>query len=189
MGLDMYAFSLGRSAEFATLRDVLNFRVPREGKGLPEGHVLGVLEPELLTDPRYAELKRVLLDNLPPASSFYLGSDLGGEFVDSKYVIPGSTLLHRWRKHPDLHGWMHRRFRALRAGKSEREFGFKSRVPLDVQDLDALEHAVKNRQLPHTTGLNFGASTGEEQADDLAFIDAARKELAAGKFVYYTSWW
>ena len=101
MGLDMYAFSLDRSADFSTPRDVLNYRVPAEGKGLPEGLVLGVLEPELLTDPLYDELKRVLLDQLPPAHCFYLGNDLGGEFVDSKYVIPGSTLIHRWRKHPN----------------------------------------------------------------------------------------
>jgi hypothetical protein len=62
-------------------------------------------------------------------------------------------------------------------------------VPLDVHDLDLLEHAVCNGKLPKTTGPYFDRSLGNEMEADMAFIAAARQELAAGKFVYYTSWW
>lgn len=164
MGLDMYAFSLDRSAAIATPRDVLKYRAPRSGKELPEGFLV--------------------LDGPGP------GYDLGAEFLDSKYVLPGSALLQQWRKHPALHGWMERHWRSMQWHKGgKKAFNKTERVPLDVQALDALEHAVRHGLLPKTDGFFFGESEGTEQAEDLAFIAAARAELAAGKFVYYTSWW
>ena len=180
MGLDMYAFSLARSAEFSKPGDILNYRVPEVGKDLPSGAIPIGLIPDM-----EAALERALNGFVGP----YPNLDVGAEFVDSKYVLPGSTLLHRWRKHPNLHGWMQRRWNVLRAGKLPKEFDVKARVPLNVQDLKALEIAVVNRQLPPTKGYNFGKSDSTERADDLAFIDAARREIAAGNFVYYTSWW
>lgn len=167
MGLDMYAFSLDRSEAFASPRDILNYRVPSNAPNLPTMMV-----------------NTVTVGQPMPAIP-----DMGALFIGSKFMLPGSTLLHRWYKHPNLHGWMQRRWNVLRAGKLQKEFGCLQRVPLNVQDLDALEHAVKHCQLPPTTGEFFGTSDGSEQADDLAFIAAARSELAAGKFVYYTSWW
>lgn len=178
MGLDMYAFSLDRSEAFATPRDILKYRVPVLGKDLPEGvFVLG--------DP--LNLAALGIQNMSWPGPI---ADTGAAFLNSKFVLPGSTLLQRRRKHPDLHGWMERHWRSMQWHKgSNKQFGKNERVPLDVQALDALEHAVRNGLLPKTEGFFFGESEGTEQAEDLIFIAAARAELAAGKFVYYTSWW
>jgi hypothetical protein len=184
MGLDMYAFSLDRSEAFAKPRDVLKFRAPATGQDLPQGPILLGITPEL-----WADLPPEMRQMFPPWVSTSASMDPVAMFLTSKYVLPGSTLLHRWRKHPDLHGWMQRRWNVLRSGMLRKEFNSHQRVPLDVQDLDTLEHAVMTRRLPPTVGPHFGVSDGTEMADDLAFIAAARRELAAGKFVYYTSWW
>ena len=163
MGLDMYAFSLDRSEAFAKPRDVLNYRAPAGGKELPT-LIIGQFE----------------LTGIP---------DHGAELLDSNRLLEGSTLLHRWHKHPDLHGWMERRWNSLRWHKKPQMFNSQERVPLTVQDLDDLEHTVRHGRLPKTTGFFFGESDGSEQEDDLEFIAKAREALAAGKFVYYTSWW
>ena len=190
MSLDMFAFSLGRSEAFAKPRDVLKYRAPAEGKGLPSGptfYIGGVELPQVLPENQtWDELILSLIDKVMEEPG---PQDLGAKFLDSKYVIPGSNLLHRWCGHPNLHGWMRRRWRMLCGGKPNQGFDFNTRVTLDVQALDALEHAVKHRQLPVISEPFCGFSNGSEQADDLAFIEAARKELAAGKFVYFTSWW
>jgi len=163
MGLDMYAFSLDRSEAFAKPRDILNYRAPELDKELPS-FIVGQFE----------------LTGVP---------DHGAELLDSNRLLAGSTLLHRWHKHPDLHGWMERRWKGMRWYQRARMFNSEERVPLTVQDLDDLEHAVRHGHLPKTTGFFFGESDGSEQEDDLEFIAKARAELAAGKFVYYTSWW
>lgn len=184
MGLDMYAFSLDRSPAFNKPRDVLNYRLPANGQELPEGPILLGFTPEMLAD-----LPPEMRQMFPSAASTSASLDVGQQFLTSKFVLPGSTLLHRWSKHPDLHGWMERRWNAMRWHKKAGTFGCDARVPLDAQDMDALEHAVRHGHLPKTAGFFFGASDGTEVADDLAFIAAVRQELAAGKFVYYTSWW
>lgn len=183
MSLDMYAFTIAPSSSIASDKDILAYRVPTIGKGLPTGPVAHGCPPE------FQELIRSMV-SLPANVIFADGPmDLGAEFIDSKFVLPGSTLLHRWCKHPDLHGWMRRRWNVLRAGKLRKEFDCSQRVPLNVQDLDALEHAIKHRQLPKTHGPFFGISDGSETPDDLDFVSNARHALAQGQLVYYTSWW
>lgn len=168
MSLDMFAFSLGRSEAFSKPRDILNYRGKQDRSSLPQFVIGGPFAGEL-----------GLADIFDP----------GTLLLETDLVLPGSTLLHRWCKHPDLYGWMKRRWNALRWNKKPKQFNAEDRVPLTVQDLDDLEHAVRHGRLPKTTGFFFGQSSGHEVADDLAFIEAARKELAAGKFVYFTSWW
>lgn len=182
MGLDMYAFSLERSPAFTTTHDVLNYRIPANGKELPEGAIFLGMDPLML-----AELAEVLgSDILGMPASFSPIMDVGSQFLESKYVLPGSTLLQRWRKHHDLHSWMERRWRAMPWHRGANgDFNSKTRVVLDARDLDALEHLVSNSQLPKVPGYSIDTP----MEDDLAFIAAARAELAAGKFVYYTSWW
>lgn len=94
--------------------------------------------------------------------------------------------LHYWRKHPNLHGWMEKLYRE-KGGEAE-SFNCVS-VELTAEDLDKLQSAVENRELPPTAGFFFGASDGRELSDDLNFIRKARESLAAGEFVYYSSWW
>jgi hypothetical protein len=96
-----------------------------------------------------------------------------------------SILIQQWRKHPNLHGWMEQLYR-LKGGA--KEFNVET-VRLDLDDINALERAVKQNQLPETTGFFFGESQPEDKKLDLRFIKAARKAINEGYSVYYTSWW
>jgi hypothetical protein len=105
---------------------------------------------------------------------------------------PGETMWS-WRKHPDLHGWMEALY-FQKGGKGVEGMDGPATfncvpVVLTAEDLDSLELAVRTRTLPKTAGFFFGESRPEDQADDLAFIAAARTAIAAGLTVYYTSWW
>lgn len=91
-----------------------------------------------------------------------------------------------WRKHPNLHGWMEALYRGK--GGTAESFNCVS-VRIDPADLDALEAAVKDGTLPETEGPFFGVSDGSEKADDLEFIRKAREAIAAGRTVFYSSWW
>ena len=93
--------------------------------------------------------------------------------------------LHYWRKHPDMHGWMERLYR--QKGGTQ-EFNTVN-LQLTLQDLQSLETAIIAKDLPATTGFFFGASDGSEIADDLAFLEKARRALREGYAVFYTSWW
>lgn len=94
--------------------------------------------------------------------------------------------LHYWRKHPNLHGWMERRYREK--GGEDRDFNCVN-MQLTGDDLDALEADIKAGNLPPTSGFFFGASDGTEHDDDLRFVAKAREALAAGLTVFYSSWW
>ena len=98
------------------------------------------------------------------------------------------VLIHDWRKHPNLHGWMRQLYRA-KGGTSE-EFNCDP-VALDADDLDQLEQVIRDGSLPETTGFFFGESTGcsEERADDLDFIRKARLHIQDGMTIYYAAWW
>ncbi|QOZ38463.1 phosphoglycerate kinase [Bradyrhizobium sp. CCBAU 53421] len=94
--------------------------------------------------------------------------------------------IHYWRKHPNLHGWMERRYREK--GGAELDFNCVN-VQLTSADLDALADAIRSLSLPPTNGFFFGASDGSEIDDDLQFVAKAREALAAGLTVFYSSWW
>ena len=105
-----------------------------------------------------------------------------------------------WRKHNRLQGWMEELYR--RKGGRE-EFNMVD-VELTLEDIDQLEAAVLNKNLPETGGFFFGDDSFSwddengkpfEDGDyhyketDLKFIEDARKAIAEGKEVYYDSWW
>ena len=73
-----------------------------------------------------------------------------------------SQELAYWRKHPNLHGWMEHLYRAK--GGTADDFNCVN-LQLDAADLDALEHAVRSRTLPPTTGFFFGQTDGCLQCD------------------------
>ncbi len=98
----------------------------------------------------------------------------------------GAVQIHYWRKHPNLHGWMERLYHDK--GGAQELFNCAN-VQLTSADLANLETAIRAGVLPETTGFFFGASDGTEAADDLAFLAKAREALAAGKIVFYSSWW
>lgn len=91
-----------------------------------------------------------------------------------------------WRKHPNLHGWMHRLWNEK--GNSGEFNG--DELELTWQDIDRLEEAIKNNELPGTTGFFFGSDADEYYKDeDLAFVRNARAELFLGLKVFYNSSW
>lgn len=90
-----------------------------------------------------------------------------------------------WRKHPDLHGWMENLYR-MRGGIED----FNC-IPIRLypENLDELETAIKERNLPHTEGFFFGQSQPEDLKYDLEFIKKAREKIEEGYAVFYDSWW
>lgn len=99
---------------------------------------------------------------------------------------PGDVFLQSWRKHPNLQGWMEALYRK-KGGKAE-DFNCAA-VEITLEDLEALEQAVKSDALPETTGFFFGVSQPEDRELDLEFIEKARDAIAAGGSVFYSSWW
>ena len=97
--------------------------------------------------------------------------------------------LHYWRKHPNLHGWMHSLYES-KGGDKHSDFNGDC-VVLTESDLEDLEHDIKQYDLPNTSGFFFGQSQTDEEElkDDLEFVRKAREAISEGKTVYYTSWW
>lgn len=93
--------------------------------------------------------------------------------------------LFYWRKHPNLHGWMERLYKAK--GGVDADFNC-SALLVTPKDLDDLEAAVKGEALPETSGFFFGVS-GPRMEEDLTFIRKAREAIAEGKSVIYYAWW
>tara|TARA_A100001391_G_scaffold183103_1_gene150028 strand:- start:27 stop:401 length:375 start_codon:yes stop_codon:yes gene_type:complete len=99
------------------------------------------------------------------------------------------TEIAYWRKHNALEGYMANLYRTKTA--DEGEFNCKT-LTLDSDDLDTLEAVVKAGLLPETVGFFFGSCTKDNEEykqNDLEFIAKARKCLARGYEVEYTSWW
>ena len=92
-----------------------------------------------------------------------------------------------WRKHPNLHGWMEK----LAEQKKLSYDSFNGiEMELTAEDLDALEYAVKKRQLPATSGFFFGDNADQHYyKNDLKFIQEARAEMFLGLKVFYNSSW
>jgi hypothetical protein len=96
--------------------------------------------------------------------------------------------LHYWRKHHDLHGWMENLYRDK--GGDADSFNCIP-VELTVDDLDDLQQAILDDNLPRTQGFFFGDNPPdlESMRDDLMFIQKCRIAIKEGKVVYYDSWW
>ena len=91
-----------------------------------------------------------------------------------------------WRKHPNLHGWMHKLWNEK--GHSGDFNG--DELELTFEDLDRLEYVVKHRELPGTSGFFFGTDADDHYRDqDLEFVKQARLELTQGMKVFYNSSW
>ena len=91
-----------------------------------------------------------------------------------------------WRKHPNLHGWMHR----LWNEKGNTGDFNGDELELTWDDLERLEHVIKNNQLPSTTGFFFGENADEHyKQQDLEFIREAKAEIFTGLKVFYNSSW
>jgi len=91
-----------------------------------------------------------------------------------------------WRKHPNLQGYMENLWRQ---NGGEGVFNCEE-VELQDTCLDELERTIKASKLPPTEGFFFGPDSDEEYYnEDLQFIANARKALADGYRIMYSSWW
>ena len=102
-----------------------------------------------------------------------------------------------WRKHNRLQGYMEQVW--LEQGGEYGESwgdGFNGKdVKLGKEEIDALEEAIANRDLPETSGFFFGNDSYDDYEhpdwgylkSDQEFIAEARKLLAEGFEVYYNS--
>lgn len=94
-----------------------------------------------------------------------------------------------WRKHPNLQGWMEKRYR-LKGGTEEFNCVNLELTSKDIDDLEVAVSGEADSALPKTTGFFFGSDSDDHYKEqDLKFISDAREALEQGKEVIYSSWW
>lgn len=93
-----------------------------------------------------------------------------------------------WRKFNALHAWMENLYHS-KGGKQE----FNCiKLPLTLEDLEALKSVCKNKELTPKEGFFFGsqAPVDNEAYDNvLQFIKEAKQHINNGYTVCYDSWW
>jgi hypothetical protein len=102
-----------------------------------------------------------------------------------------------WRKHPNLQGWMENLWESkgkpgLPEDHTNDMMGDFNCIPVELtkEDLDNLEQAITNNELPSTCGFFFGSdSDNDYKEQDLEFVRKAREALDSGLTVTYDSWW
>ena len=118
---------------------------------------------------------------------YYEGSEFdkeSGEYVNSKVTKP--IEIAYWRKHPNLHGWMEQLYRSK---GGEGQFN-GDELELFREDIDSLEQAVLDGNLPATSGFFFGDGADDYYREqDLKFVREARAQLFLGLKVFYNSSW
>jgi hypothetical protein len=118
---------------------------------------------------------------------YYEGSEFdkeSGEYVNAKVTKP--IEIAYWRKHPNLHGWFEQLYRSK---GGEGEFN-GDELELTREDVDSLEQAVLDGDLPATSGFFFGDGADDYYREqDLAFVKEARAQLFLGLKVFYNSSW
>jgi hypothetical protein len=119
--------------------------------------------------------------------AFYESAEFDADAKDfaSKTVEKPREIAY-WRKHPNLHGWMHRLWDSQ--GNSGEFNG--NELELTWEDLEILELDVIAGSLPGTSGFFFGNDADDHYREqDLKFIRDARAELFCGLKVFYNSSW
>lgn len=91
-----------------------------------------------------------------------------------------------WRKHPNLHGYI---VQAFTDGVDNCQ-----RIELSIDDLNQILNAVKNQNLPETTGFFFGQSDSADEQDTLLQLEKAiewakAKEPNVSRSVVYQASW
>jgi hypothetical protein len=112
------------------------------------------------------------------------------DLPDNEKTVEKPRELAYWRKHPNLHGWMHRLWEA-KGSPNDSGQGFNGdELELTWEDIDMLEQDVQAGRLPGTSGFFFGEPADEYYKEqDLEFIKNARAELFCGLRVFYNSSW
>jgi len=95
-----------------------------------------------------------------------------------------------WRKHPNLHGWMHQLWRSKNSDPALDPMFNGVELELTYDDILRLEHDIKNGLLPPTRGFFFGDPSDDYYLNkDLEFVKNAKAELFLGLRVFYNSSW
>ena len=109
-----------------------------------------------------------------------------------------------WRKHNRLQGWMDALWHSKGGVDTPQVYGdfgtsFNGqRLELTEDDISELERVILEGVLPETGGFFFGPDSYSDMTEDghyyyyekdIAFIKAARAELAKGRKVYYVCSW
>ena len=117
--------------------------------------------------------------------------------------------LCEWRKHNRLQGWMESVWEGKGRPNSRTEddpMGDFNCVELQLtkSDIDELEYAIENFELPESNGFFWGSDSyfwNNEDGNpfseneyyyketDLIFVSEARKMLDKGYRIYYSSWY
>jgi hypothetical protein len=97
-----------------------------------------------------------------------------------------------WRKHNRLHGLFEKMWRK-KFPNSKNDFNCID-FHLDMEDLNKVESAIKNRLLPKTSGFFFGEDSYdyydiEMQMSDLGAITEAIHAKSNNYEIVYTCWW
>jgi len=113
---------------------------------------------------------------------------LGNRVTEDNKVCTPRNIGYR-RKHPNLHGWMERKWLDKNPKNHAGVFNGEE-LELTWDDLNELERAVTHKQLPGTEGFFFGGNSDERYyADDLQFVRDAKAEIFFGLKVFYNSSW
>lgn len=103
------------------------------------------------------------------------------------FKLKGTILeLGYWRKHPNLHGYI---VKVFADGKDECQ-----EIELDTIALANILDAVKNDELPETSGFFFGESMPEDKKPTITIIKNAlkwleTKEEGVSRSVFYRASW
>jgi len=117
--------------------------------------------------------------------------------------------LMEWRKHNRLQGWMEQLWHdkgCPNAHTEGNEMGDFNCVELQLteQDIDNLEYAIENFELPEANGFFWGSDSyfwhdeNDEpfpendywyKSNDLMFVESARKALDNKHRIYYSCWY
>jgi len=115
----------------------------------------------------------------------YCRANKEGRWDDSREIA-------YWRKHPNLQGWMEQLWIKRNPDYYAEGNNMFNGVELELswEDLNALEQAVINDQLPSTRGFFFGEDSDAYYKQSLLeFVRNARAELFSGLKVFYNSSW
>jgi hypothetical protein len=114
--------------------------------------------------------------------------DQYGEDIPEDQKVSEPQEIAYWRKHPNLHGWMHKLWESK--GNSGDFNG--DELELTWDDIDMLEQDIKNGTLSklNVRGFFFGDPSDEYYKEhDLKFCIDAKAECFLGRKVFYNSSW
>jgi hypothetical protein len=122
------------------------------------------------------------LDMYLTGERYFLKIHQRGEVKAERYE------LGYWRKHPNLHGCIVETFAG---GEDDCR-----PIALGTDELKTIIKAIKNRELPETTGVFFGASddSDEQIAEDVNILEDAIRwreadDADAWRSIYYQASW